>query len=618
MDRAWRAAEKIRASGAGALNGVDCVALDEAQDLTPIEALVVVELVTAMGRDTRLLVAGDEAQTVRPTDFEWGWFQDLLHDRLASPVEFNLQVNLRSPRRIAALVNRCWNLYGSIAKHERPGGSGTAEIDENAGDQVILCAAQPGAELDDPLEAFAVREGFAVIALGEEIPGYVPERLRSSILTTLEAKGLDFQAVCLLDPGHRLERVMRVHEHGRVVELDDLSRRLAIDQLRVALSRPAERLYWVDVNPTKFALATAQSMFSFDGPVWPVVPAVLRASLDEEALDAEDRVQLCQADARQFLAVRPAMAWSRARQAVALLGEPKDDFSVADPEARRAAHMTLCEVAATLGLRRVVLPVELGAVDLLQVAAQSALEGQHVGLTLILNHLRAHEQSRSGNALATLLEVGESLSKWKEDVAPWLLVELQPRAAAWIATLEDELQRNPARVYRMLPALYELFAPAEAGKRSAEAREKAIQALMKAQAFDAVIELLRETTSPSPRLLAECHEGLGELEAAAAQYLQAGRVQDALRCFRSIPDFDRSLALLQQLPEHPARASLLWLREMRDLAAQRPAEFGKVVLPAEKKLLEVLLETSLGVARKRAAPKPGAKTPGRPRKKATP
>jgi hypothetical protein len=187
LDLAWRAAQKIRESGPGALRGFDCVALDEAQDLTPLEAMVVVELT-------------------------------------------------------AALVNRCWNLYGAIAKHERPGGSETAEIDENAGDQVIFCAAKPGAELDELPEAFAGREGFAVIALGEEIPGYVPERLRGSVLTTFEAKGLDFQAVCLLDPGHWLERVMRERDHGRALELDDLGRRLAIDQLRVALSRPAKRL----------------------------------------------------------------------------------------------------------------------------------------------------------------------------------------------------------------------------------------------------------------------------------------------------------------------------------------------------------------------------------------
>ena len=360
LDLAWEAVQQLRSRGAGGLTGFDCVALDEAQDLTPIEAMVVVELAVALGRDTSLLVAGDEAQTIRPTDFEWGWFQDLVHHRLASPVEFKLQVNLRSPQRIASLVNRAWDLYGAIAKQERPGGSGIAEIDENIGDQVIHCATRPGAELEELLQAFAEREGLALIAMGEEIPEYVPERLRGHVLTTFEAKGLDFQSVCILDAGRWLDRVLQARDRGRGIELDDLGKRLAIDQLRVALSRPAERLYWLDVSPTERILANVQRMLSFEDPVWPVVPAVLLKTLQEEALDVEERVRLCESDARQFLEAKPALSWSRARQAVALLGEPGGKFSVTDPAARKSAHLTLCQVAFTLAFRRVSLPAEMG------------------------------------------------------------------------------------------------------------------------------------------------------------------------------------------------------------------------------------------------------------------
>src|SRR5262249_2558037 len=121
LDLAWNAEKRIRDSGAKHFQDFDCIAVDEAQDLTPIESLVIVDLAAAA--DGHLLVSGDEAQTVRPTDFEWGWFQDLLHFRLSSPTEFKLQTNLRSPRRIATLVNRVWDLYGAIAKHERPGGA---------------------------------------------------------------------------------------------------------------------------------------------------------------------------------------------------------------------------------------------------------------------------------------------------------------------------------------------------------------------------------------------------------------------------------------------------------------------------------------------------------------
>src|SRR5262249_47108778 len=122
--------------------------------------------------------------------------------------------------------------------------------------------------------------------------------------------------------------------------------------------------------------------------------------------------------------------------------------------------------------------------------------------------------------------------------------------------------------------------------------------------------------NPNPKLVAECREGLGEWEAAAADYLKAGSPQDALRCYRSIPDFEKSLALVDSIGQHPARESLKGLRKFGALAAERPADFNKVMLPAEKKLLEQLLETGLGVTRKKAAPRKttAVKKPAAPRK----
>ena len=54
---------------------------------------------------------------------------------------------------------------------------------------------------------------------------------------------------------------------------------------------------------------------------------------------------------------------------------------------------------------------------------------------------------------------------------------------------------------------------------------------------------------------------------------------------------------------------------MRDLAAERPAEFNKTILPAEKKLLEQVLETALGVSRKKS---PARRTAAAPRKQRRP
>src|ERR1039457_1024551 len=213
---------------------------------------------------------------------------------------------------------------------------------------------------------------------------------------------------------------------------------------------------------------------------------------------------------------------------------------------------------------------------------------------------------------------------WSSDVCssdliePWLLLELQPRSAAWLQALEDQVDKFPTMVLEMMPSLYQLFVPLELWPRTVQVREKAIRALMRMTDHAGALQILQQTPGADPKLIAECREGLGELDLAAAEYLKAGSSQDALRCYRLIPDFDKSLELLDAAGKHPARDSLLWLRRMRDLAAERPAEFQKLILPAEKKLLEEVLQTALGVSRKKPAAKrtkAAVKKAASPRKK---
>jgi superfamily I DNA/RNA helicase len=107
-----------------AFQDFNCVAVDEIQDLTPLEFFVVLKLARRLneaGRLTPLLLAGDEAQTIRATDFEWAWLNDMVHTTLSQPQEFKMSVNLRSPRRIADLVNRACVKGGVKVTH--PGGA---------------------------------------------------------------------------------------------------------------------------------------------------------------------------------------------------------------------------------------------------------------------------------------------------------------------------------------------------------------------------------------------------------------------------------------------------------------------------------------------------------------
>ena len=95
--------------------------------------------------------------------------------------------------------------------------------------------------------------------------------------------------------------------------------------------------------------------------------------------------------------------------------------------------------------------------------------------------------------------------------------------------------------------------PGEAKERIATAARKGAAAAHEGRSFQLALELLHELPHPDPKLIAECREGLGELEVAAAEYLRAGRPADALRCYRGIPDFEKTLELLGKLAIIPRK-----------------------------------------------------------------
>ncbi len=626
---AWKASRELapgerKRAAAAKLLWFDCIAVDEVQDLTPLEAFVLVRLACAAQAQQRgpvsLLIAGDEAQTVRPTEFEWGWLHDIIFDHFASPSEFRLTTNLRSPRRIARLVNRVWDLYAHLAKQDRPGGLGETEIDDEASDQVVYCAASRGPELERLLTAFGEREGLAVICLDERIPDYVPTALKHKVLSVFEAKGLDFQAVCILDPGKHLDRILREEERmRRETPIVPLGKRLAIDQLRVAVSRPTERLYLLDVGADEATRKLSMAFLSAaepDGKINPAIPDSVLKGLEEEALEPEERVRLCEADARQFLSVKPELAWTRAKQAVALLGRLGDRFAVTDETVRRSAHLTLCQVAFCLAIREVKLPPELGDPDFYEEAAAAAEAGGRRGLMSVIEGIQVLGELFSGPRPALIADLVETLEKHRDEVEPWLTIELSSKSAAWVRELEEAVSdlELTARVVGILPAAYRVFDVPDGKERAVKVRAAAVESLMAAEKFAGALYLLEQTPDPSPKLLARCYEGLKEHRKAAEFYLEQGSRKDALRNFRAVPDIDKAIELSSDLEAYPAAESLEWLRDLRSTLAKRPANFARVATEAEKKFLQEMLESSLDGPRRKPAPRKA----GRPRKRPAP
>jgi tetratricopeptide (TPR) repeat protein len=612
---AWQAASALTSHAPGTLAPeffeFDCIAVDECQDLTPLEAFVLVELAASIGRRKRpipVFWAGDEAQTVRPTDFEWGWMNDLLHHRLGTPVEFKLTSNLRSPRGLAMLVNRVWDLYAEVGKRDRPSGSGYAEIDDDATDQVLFCAAAPGPELESLMNGLAAREGLAIVALEETARDLLPQAVRSAVLTPAEVKGLDFHTVCLLNAGKHLESITSSEVRYSEMDMESIRRRLAIDELRVALSRPSGRLLWLDLNPTPKQVRATLDFLNRDAPQCPVaacVPGALLTALEEEELSVEERIQRCQADARQFLSVRPGLAWSRAQQAVTLLGQPDNPAAVQDESVRRAAFQTLTQIAFTLAFRGAALPPELGAPNLFLEASQACRAGGNRELAMVILDIGGAVGASVQDRLPRLGTLAQTMYLQRDYLDPWLLAEIGGKAIAWVEELEDALhvKDNPITLSHILPPFYDALRLPDAEARKQKLFDRAVRFLVKNKRYGPALEILGKLSSRRPELEAECYEAIGDHPRAAEIYMGLGKLKEALSCYRAIPDFEAAMGLLAKMDAHPAQEAYQWLGQLRTVLAKRPQNFNKVMQPSEKKMMEHLLEQALGVARKPPAPR---------------
>ena len=608
---AWRAASAL-SSGSRHIESsfldYSCIAVDEIQDLTPLEAFVVVALARRFGPDrsgASLLLAGDEAQTVRPTDFEWAWLNDMLHSMIGQTQEFKLTVNLRSPRRIADVVNRVWDLYDYLHKQDRPSGTGYAEIDDEGPDQ-ILYATVSQAEAPAVLNPLSTREGLALIAFDKK---NLPGEILPFVLSPAEAKGLDFHSVCVLNGGSLVQHIINARASATT---DILTRRLAIDQLRVALSRPTERLLWVDVAPEAATVNEVARLLRppADIALHPITGEALRTCLEEDELDIEDRLQRCQKDARQLVSVKPDLAWSRAQQAVGLLGLAGDLNSITDPAARATTYLMLAEIAFQLAFRRKSLSPELGRLDLYQQSAEAARSAGKFLLANAIQTIGAAEQAQGPDRLNRIATAIQEITTAREQLPAWLIVEITPRVSFWLEELDRHLEAgdNPIVAQQILPPFFDALALADAQARKARLAQRSVQILMKSRRYAQALTILDRLPEPNPKFAAECYEETDQFAKAAEVWMQLGDRDRALKCYRSIPDFGAALNLVRQIENHPAQSSLEWLAEVDALFSRRPDNFNRTMTVPEKKLLEATLERGLGVQRKKPPAKKKSET----------
>ena len=331
----------------------DRIVLDEVQDLTLLEFSVVVQLCRGIARHRGhapwLLISGDEGQTVRPSGFAWESINPLLSDHLQQrPEDTSLESNQRSPKRVVEVINRASNLYKYLSKKKlRPGSQSpelqietvTAEEEGNTPNEGRLgyVAIPDLNRATQFLQDMNQTADLKVLSLEDDMPDWVKQTgLRLEVLLTpAEAKGLEYQTVCVLDPGPMLLQIKGSQTAPKdVPELEDLERRTRIDHLRVALSRSTETLIFADYDPSEDERAESMALLGKDAEEcapekWD------RLVRDRDLLSIPERVSELTDRARRNIDQQPVEAWRNIHTAAKLIGDSQAFDTVTLSETKR-------------------------------------------------------------------------------------------------------------------------------------------------------------------------------------------------------------------------------------------------------------------------------------------
>lgn len=324
------------------------IVVDEIQDLTLLELNVFLELSKAIsrsrGRAPFMLLAGDEGQTVRPSGFEWGPVGDLISSQLKNPERFQLQESVRYPGRIAEVLEKAAKLYGTVNKATRPRRQSRVDPEDYRQAQVFHVAIQDQAAGIELLRKLVEVDGLLVVTAGENVPEWIKKEVGDGVLTPVESKGLEYQSVCVVNPGVELAAIGEPSKKA-ADRLDNLYRRTRIDQLRVAMSRTTETLVFVDINATSAELICSRNLL--DNPA-PFEAADLMDLLSLPDITPEERVLNRIRDAQTLIETRPARAWQLVVQALDMLGEPALHNGVTDPQLRKETAEVTLSIASRL------------------------------------------------------------------------------------------------------------------------------------------------------------------------------------------------------------------------------------------------------------------------------
>ena len=589
------------------LASVGTVLVDEVQDLTLSESLLILNVAARIGVSSgvlpRMVFAGDESQTVRPTDFKWAALKNLITSvlgELAVMDDVGLEQNLRSPAQIAQFVEATRSQYALFEKGDRPAGITYTEVNESLSGRLVYCSLKDEKEWSELTDIFAKLSRARMVYPGFTAPDELLAKSSesSSIVTSSEVKGLDFDVVALIDAGSKQLQLRQLLEKRVDEPFAEVFGRTMADQYRVAASRASEKLILLDRDGEDHYEEIVRLCDDRKGLSVELerVDVGQLTHVLEENLDQESLIRSLIEDVKRIIDNQPEQAILRVRS----IQKQFDSFEKLNtvPEDLRFEVARLRGVSALVGVLRGV-EIPSASLDQLLAEARNALNQVKLGSAYeSVQELAAAKESWSADTYLKMLVKGvenlDQIERELPEVRRWHTGKL----VTWLdQLLKNDCPADEARAKSVLATATKMIEKLskEYGHLSGldqVVSKRWIDSLVDQRKWRFALGLLETLESREYAREGDCHVALLSFKEAAEAYELAGEPAKALQSARSIPDIDLSIRIAKD-SELPELSTLSWLKGLdSSIAEHSVANLGDLT-KAEKDQLSKAMKSIL-------------------------
>ena len=542
-----------------ALQRVEYIAVDEAQDLTLTQAYVVLATAAAIGKDQpsppMIAIAGDDSQTIQPSGFHWPDLIALIRQTGATPEDHVLLDAVRAPARVAQTLQRLNSLYTRIGRDIRPS-TRQAPPSGDATTGTTIVAAVPDHELATFMAQLAELPDTFIISVAEPPPSWIPATLRPHVLTAEQVKGLEQSNVAIIGAAAALDTILQPDHGRRYPQLDAITIRSNIDRLRVAASRTSQNLVFVENPPDAQRLA----LHLDETPTHSADET--QHAIEQDHLDPRQVVNAKLNQAQQLAQRAPDRSWQLAAQA------SREIETYFNPEELQCLTARTHDLRLELATHFVTSePEERHPDDLMQRIDEAAQVPAHTAHANVLKMLHRWNQ-RQDNTTQLLNAIADLDTPWQQRILS-ASPDLPERLGLAIKALAQDPDRATAAAVNI-----QRWVPFLRGTQQettddivTNIRSSAVTALIQANHIREAQELHDQFHSLDPRTTITLR-------------LKQGRYLDAYHLMRSIGEDEQADQLMPTIMEHTIQKAFELLTSNLSHQAYRliqsiPEEFPK-------------------------------------------